>query len=517
MKTKTPLVALAIFMLSFWASSLTAQQTKLPDFIGNKLDAYIQKGMKDWRIPGMAVAIVKDDKIVFMKGYGVKKLKAKNANKNKVDENTLFMIGSNTKAFTASLITILQAEKKLWLRDKVTKWMPDFKLKDPLATKELMIEDLLCHRIGFATFQGDFVYWGSDLTRAEVIQKMQLLTPTRAFRRDWGYCNAAFVLAGELVPKVINKSWEVAVKDKILTPLKMNNTFMLGQELKKADNKALPYTWVNDQLQLLPINPINNLAPAGSMSSSVKDMTKWLRALINTGKIDGKQVLPRWAIRAICRPKSILGMDLRNKVNTHFYLYGLGLGINDRAGKLTFSHTGGVDGYLSSVMFVPEEKLGIVVLTNQDQHNFYNNLTDEIRDAFLGLPFQNYSNKSLKRFQRQQAKIKAKKKQWNEKIAQNNKPSLSLKAFTGTYQNEVYGTINLKLKKGKLQIRFSHHPKLIGHLEHIANNEFKCTYSDLTFGVEKTVFKIEEGKVKRLILRVSDFIEAIPYTFVKSK
>ena len=511
MKKKMLFFVFLLFVQLLGNASLMAQQTKLPDFVANKLDAYIQKGMKDWRIPGLAVAIVKDDKVVFMKGYGVKKL----GTQEKVDENTLFMIGSNTKAFTASLITLLHAQNKLKLHDKVQKWMPTFKLKDPLATKELLVEDLLCHRIGFATFQGDFTYWGSNLTRADVIKKIGLITPKFGFRRRWGYCNAAFVLAGELVPKAINQSWEEAVKEKILTPLKMNRTLMLCGELENASNKALPYSLINDRLQLLPITQIDNLGPAGSMSSSVTDMVKWLRALINTGKIDGKQVLPRGVMYTIRRPYSMLGMNLRDKAKTHFYLYGLGLGINDRDGKLYFSHTGGVDGYLSSVMFIPEEKLGVVVLTNQDQHNFYQNLTDEIRDAFLGLPFQDFSSKGLKRFKRNQTNIKTKRKKWAEKIAQNNKTSLPIKAFVGTYQNEVYGTIDIKKRKGKLQIHFSNHPNMIGHLDYMENNEFRCTFSNPTMGIEKTVFKIKEDKVTGLTLRVADFIEYTPYVFVK--
>ena len=511
MKKKIFWLILLALMYDWGSSLLIAQQTKLPDFVANKLDAYIQKGMKEWQVPGLAVAIIKDDKIVFMKGYGVKKW----GTQEKVDENTLFMIGSNTKAFTASLLTMLHTENKLRLQDKVQKWMPEFKLKDPLATKELLVEDLLCHRVGFGTFQGDFTYWGSNLTRAEVIQKMGFITPQFGFRRRWGYCNAAFVLAGELVPKAIDQSWEIAMKEKILRPLKMNRTLMLSKELKKARNKALPYSLVNNQLRLLPINQIDNLGPAGSMSSSVKEMTTWLRALINLGKIDNQQILPRQAMYLIRRPYSILGMNLRNKTKTHFYLYGLGLEINDRDGKLCFSHTGGVDGYLSSVLFVPEEKLGIVVLTNQDQQNFFTNLNDEIRDAFLGLPFQDFSSKGLKRFQRKQANTRAKYERWDNKIAQNNKIPVPLKAFTGVYQNEVYGTIHIKQKKGKLQIHFSNHPKLIGRLEYLSDNEFRCTFSNPTMGVEKTVFKIKDKKVNGLTLRVSDFVEFTPYEFVK--
>src|SRR5947199_1351556 len=205
-----------------------------------------------------------------MKGYGVRDYDTK----EKVDENTLFMIGSNSKAFTATALAMLDADKKLSLDDRVTKWIPEFKLDNKAAGEQAIIRDLLCHRIGFRTFQGDFTYWTSNLTRKEVIEKMSHIKAAYEFRTKWGYTNAAFLTAGEIIPRVTGKSWEQFVKERIFDPLGMNRTLALSKDIPSATNAARAYTLVNDKLVLIPYGAIDNLAPAGSISSSVNDLSK---------------------------------------------------------------------------------------------------------------------------------------------------------------------------------------------------------------------------------------------------
>jgi len=496
----------------FYCFYVTAQEKKPPTFISDSLDNYITKGMNDWNIPGLSVAIIKDGDVVFIKGFGITNIDSKEP----VDENTLFMIGSNTKAFTATMLSILQQSGTLNLTDKVQKWMPEFRLNNSLASKEINIIDLLSHRIGFETFQGDFTYWASNLTRAEVIQKMSLIKAPYDFRTRWGYCNAAYVTAGELIHRITGKSWEKTVKDSILIPLKMNRTLMLTDELKNAQNVASPYTIINNSLTKIPITNINNLAHAGSMSSSAKDMTHWLLAHLNNGKINEEQLLSARSIKTIRSPSSILGIDPRDDKETHFYLYGMGLGIKDRDGKLVYSHTGAVDGFLSSVMFVPEEKLGIIVLTNTDQNNFFQNLTNEIQDAYLGLPYQNYSTLSLERFKKDELNDDLRIDSLRNIVTYNYKPSLPLKYYSGKYINEVYGEIEIKIEKNKLNIYFSNHPDLIGKLEHLRKDNYLCTYSNPTFGIVEIPFKIKNDEVTGLTLRVADYIEFTPYEFNKT-
>lgn len=488
-----------------------SQDYKLPVFISDSLDQYIKRGMVSWNIPGLSVAIVKNGKVVMIKGYGVTR---SNSNEQ-VDENTLFMIGSNTKAFTATALTMLQESKMVNLSDRVRKWMPEFRLRDTLASNDIMISDLLSHRIGFETFQGDFTYWGSNLTREEVIKKMSKIRAPYHFRTQWGYCNAAFLTAGELIPRITGRKWEEVVRDSIIRPLKMDRTVVLADEVKKMSNIATPYTVINNKLQELPFANLDNLAPAGSIVSSAKDMSRWLLVQLNNGMIDGNQVLPAKALQATRKAYSIMGVDPSDKTATHFYLYGLGLLISDYNGRLTFSHTGGVDGFLSSLLFIPEEQLGIIVLTNNDQNNFFQDLVNEIRDSYLGLPYKGYSDISLKTFIESRTAKEAKQSALILQARAGKLPDLPLTAFTGSYSNEVYGQIKVSLNKGILNITFSHHPGLVAELKHLQNNSFLCTYSNPTLGVVEMPFKIVDGKVAGLTLRVNDFVESTPYEFSK--
>ncbi|HTQ28594.1 MAG TPA: serine hydrolase domain-containing protein, partial [Puia sp.] len=409
-----------------WASA-AYPQNKTPAFVKDSLDKYVEKAMSDWQIPGMAVCIVKDGNIVLMKGYGVKKL----GGTDPVDENTLFMIGSNSKLFTATLLATLDAEKKLSLDDRVTKWIPEFRLNNKAAGEQAIIRDLLCHRIGFQTFQGDFTYWTSNLSRNEVIEKMSHIKAVYPFRTTWGYTNAAFLTAGEIIPKAAAVPWEEFVKQRIFDPLGMTRTMALSKDLPAADNKAVPHTLSDFKLVSIPYCLIDNLAPAGSISSSVNDMSKWVMMQLANGKYGDKQVIPSAAISQTRKPHSIIsnGGHLFNE--GHFLLYGLGVELEEYSGKEIVSHTGGVNGFVSSVTMVPEEKLGIIILTNTDQNELYEALKWEILDAYLGLPYRNYSGIYLSGFQNYLAREKKKDQQLKDSVALHLKTTLPLTAYTG--------------------------------------------------------------------------------------
>jgi CubicO group peptidase (beta-lactamase class C family) len=251
-------------MLGLW-SVINAQQSA-PSFITDSLDTYIQQGLKDWNIPGLAIAIVKDGKTVVMKGYGVRDVESKEP----VDENTLFMIASNSKLFTGTSIAQLDYRKKLSLDDKVSKYINGYELYDKNSSQLVTIRDLLSHRIGTKTFQGDFVFWNSKLSRSTIMYRMRLLKPVGVFRQDYGYCNGCFLTAGEVIPVVTGKPWEVYVYDSLLMPLKMNNTHTLAQGMSQRPNAARPYTSAfTGQLTRIPYDNVDNLGPAGSMVSSV--------------------------------------------------------------------------------------------------------------------------------------------------------------------------------------------------------------------------------------------------------
>jgi CubicO group peptidase (beta-lactamase class C family) len=206
------------------------------------------------------------------------------------------MIGSNSKAFTATALAMLDADKKISLDDKVTKWIPQFKLDNKAAGEQAIVRDLLCHRIGFRTFQGDFTYWTSNLTRSEVIEKMVHIKAAYPFRTKWGYTNAAFLTAGEIIPKATGMQWEDFIKQKIFMPLEMNNTLALSKDFPNAPNKCSAHTMADGKLIKIPFCSIDNLAAAGSIGSSVNDMSHWVIAQLNNGKYGDKQVIPATAI-----------------------------------------------------------------------------------------------------------------------------------------------------------------------------------------------------------------------------
>jgi CubicO group peptidase (beta-lactamase class C family) len=486
-------------------------QDAIPSFVKDSLDNYVNRALTDWQIPGVAVCVVKDGKVVVMKGFGVKDYDTK----EKVDENTLFMIGSNTKAFTGTALAMLDAEKKLSLDDKVTKWIPEFKLENQAAGEQVIIRDLLCHRIGFRTFQGDFTYWTSNLTRKEVIEKMSHIKATYPFRTTWGYTNAAFLTAGEIIPKATGMEWEEFIKTRIFDPLDMKNSLALSKDFGKAANKCSPYTKAEGKLVKIPFCYIDNLAPAGSIGSSVSDMSHWVMMHLNAGKYDGKQIVPLSALNQTYLPHSILGNGGQRFNTGHFSLYGLGWFLQEYCGKKIISHTGGVNGFVTSVTLIPEEKLGIIVFTNTDQNAFYEALKWEIMDAYLKMPFRNYSKDFLFRYlMGADAALKLDQKM-KDSVVQHLKTELPNDAYTGIYFNEVYGDMKVVSENGELRMKFSHHPDMYAKLESLGGNSFYATFSDPEFSKAIFPFTIENGKVKSVTVKVADFVEYNPYVFVK--
>jgi CubicO group peptidase (beta-lactamase class C family) len=503
------------FLLTCLATfSAHGQDPTLPGFVRDSLDSYIQQALQDWQIPGVAVGIVKDGQVLLVKGYGVKELGVSDP----VDANTLFMIGSNTKLFTATSLAMLDAEKKLSLDDPVTKWLPHFKLHNAAAGQQAIITDLLCHRIGFRTFQGDFTYWTSNLSREEVTEKMSHIQATYPFRTTWGYTNAAFLTAGQIIPRATGTSWEDFVRVRIFAPLGMSRTLALSRELPAATNKAAPYT-MSDYTKLvkIPYCQIDNLAPAGSISSSVKDLSKWVIMQLANGQFAGKQVVPEIAIAKTRRPQSIEGNWTPPFNEGHFRLYGLGVELQEYNGKEIVSHTGGVNGFVSSLTMIPEERLGIIVLTNSDQNEFYQALKWEILDAFLGLPFRNYSKFYLVQYTRETDSVVARDRQLKDSAALHLKTTLPILAYTGEYVNGVYGTMKVVREEGELRMRFAHHPAMYAKLEPLGGNRFYATFSDPEFSKAIFPFSTSGQQVKSVTVKVADFVEYNAYEFTKTK
>jgi CubicO group peptidase (beta-lactamase class C family) len=496
-------------LLHIFAVVAFGQLAAQPSFVKDSLDKYIEEGLTYYSIPGLAITIVQNGKVVVQKGYGVTDYKTKQA----VDENTLFMIASNSKLFTGTALAHLEYNKKLSLNDKITKYFPNFKLYDATTTQLVTIKDMLGHHLGTKTFQGDFTFWNSNLSRQEIMRRMQFLKPSNDFRASYGYCNSCFLTAGEVIPKVTNMPWEVYVFDSIVSPLQMINTYTLGAGMENLPNVARPHTNnFTGVLQEIPFDRIDNLGPAGSMVSNVKDLSNWLMMQLDSGRFNGKQILP-WPVVRKTRDM-ITPLSSRKNGTTHFNAYGLGVFMNDYYGKQVFSHTGGADGFVTNTCFIPEMNLGISILTNNDNQSFFEYLRMQIIDAYVGATYVNRSKENLAQHVADNQENIDKIFSWKQRV-KNSKTPLPLKSFAGEYQNELYGKIKIVANENYLVAIFPNHRNLTATIEYMDNEEWLVTFNQVMFGISTTKFVIEDKKVKSCDIKIADFIEYDPYTFKK--
>ncbi|MBI3500939.1 MAG: serine hydrolase [Bacteroidetes bacterium] len=517
-----------LFLFFLVTLSVVEGSFSQPTFIKDSLDKYAEREMKRWNVPGMAVAVVKDGNVVVAKGYGIKDASAPLSATNKVDENTLFQIASNTKAFTATSLALLDEQKRISLDDKVTKWIPDFKLHDELATREVTVRDLLCHRIGFQTFQSDLLNWNCNLSRKELIHNMRNVKPVFSFRSHYGYCNAAFLTAGEIIPAATDTSWDDFLRFHFFLPLKMNRTSTTYKTITADNNACKPYTLVDDKLVLLPYANVDNLGPAASINSCVKDLANWLLMQLDSGKFEGKRIFP-YEVLQTTQTSNMIVRDMPASSGANFQNYGLGWFLLDYNGKKMIRHDGGADGFVTTTCFIPSLNLGIVVLTNTDANSFYAALRSQIIDAYMNLPYQNMSEKFYRNFSANTKMENAEINKLREAASKKPIPSMKMEEYAGSYTNEVYGKIAIigplppisfgkpapKPQEHSLTILFTHHPFLKGNLLPLGDNDFLCTYSLATYGIKKIHFNVVNGKVKSVIIRVNDFVDMMEYEFVK--
>jgi CubicO group peptidase (beta-lactamase class C family) len=344
---------------------------------------------------------------------------------------------------------------------------------------------------------------------------MRYLKPPGEFRQDYGYCNSGFLVAGQILTKVTGQSWEDYVKGNILDPLGMTNTYMNTAGLAGRNNVAKPYNNQFSSLTQVPFDQVDNLGPATSMVSNVKDLSKWLMLQLDSGKYMGRQILP-WPVVQKTRDGNILNTTrMSSFYPTHFRAYGLGVFMTDYNARQVYWHTGGAFGYVTNVCFVPEEKLGITILTNNDNQGFFEALRYQLLDAFLGVPQTDRSKLQYAAF------LKGKKESddsialMKHRVEKNNRPALALEDFTGDYVNTVYGKITISKSENRLICRFEHHPELIGYLDYMDNNIFRITYSNIGYGIYPIPFEIVAGKVNAVTIRMNDFLESDPYIFTK--
>ncbi len=464
-----------------------------------KIDQYIINAKNEWNIPGMAVAIVKNDKVIFSKGYGIREY----GEKKKVSDESLFAIASNTKAFTSAALSILVDEGKISWDDPVRKYLPWFKLYDPYVSENITIRDLLCHRAGFKTFAGDLIWYGTTYSRREVIERAKYIEPTYGFRAHYGYSNIMFITAGEIIPAVTGKSWDEFIKEKFFAPLGMKNTNTSIRDFKKDENIATPHH-VEIGQNPIPVEYVNwdNIAPAGSINSNVKEMANWIRMQLNDGTFEGNKILAPTQIREMRTPNIshfISARSEKNMPSKHFSAYGLGWGLYDYHGKKIINHGGGAEGMISKVVLVPEENLGFVILTNSINY-LPTALSNYILDIYLAQEEKDWSTIYFESYMRGEKRQKEDEIKAENDRNKDSKPSLSLASYTGKYRSKMYGDVEIKQSNGKLELDFIPSPIYIGDLTHWQYNTFSIklrkTYS-LPKGTVNFILD-ENAKVKQV-------------------
>jgi CubicO group peptidase (beta-lactamase class C family) len=450
------------------------------------IDSYFAKAQKDWDVPGMSIGIVKDGKLVFSQSYGT--LKAGEI--TKPNDKSLYAIASNSKAFTSAIMGMLVQEGKIGWDDKVRKYLPYFALNDSYAGENATIRDILSHRVGLGTFSGDIVWYNSDLSSKEIIERIKYIPTDYDFRAGYGYSNLMFITAGEIIKTVTGKSWYENVKERILIPLGMNRTFVNIPEVEKVGNAAAPHRLENNQKHIpIPYTSWEEIAATGGLISCVDDLSKWMIFNLNNGIIGSDTLLSPDTRTNVWTVHNSFKID-RNKENpygTLFSGYGLGWGLKDYHGHLRVSHTGGYDGMITSINLMPDQKLGIVVLTNGLKAPI-NALPAYVFDQFLGREFTDWSAADLKRNEENYANDTRITDLKAARIL-NTQTSQGIEKFVGTYYTPAYGNIFVKKDGEGLSIAFEHSVDLTATLSHWQYDtfelNFKKTHPWFSFGTVK--------------------------------
>jgi len=452
----------------------------------SKLEKYIENATKSFEVPGIAVGIYKNGEIVMNKGFGYSNTESKQL----VDTETIFGIASCSKAFTAACIAILVDEGKLKWSDKVIDYLPEFQLYDPYITKEFRIDDLLCHRSGLKTFDGDLLWYGSDYDRKEIIRRIRYRKNEYSFRESFGYQNVMFIVAGEVIEKVSGKIWEEFVTERILQPLEMQSTSTTNTGFTEEMNIAYPH------IEESPLDFINyeNCGPAASINTSSTDLLKWVQLLLDKGIYNNDTIFSIQQYYKLTQPHTLLNAGHGEKINeAHFLTYGLGWFMYDYHGRKVIQHGGGLPGFHSKVVFVPEDNFGYVIIANQlsglveavHKKILETHLTDSDTDWIA-----QYLKYTKEREERKKININEK----NDQRIQGTEPSLDLDQYVGIYKDEMYGMAEVSITNNKLHLKLLPAQKLFtADLNHWHYDTFSFKFKDGFLPEGYITFNIDEN------------------------
>lgn len=456
----------ALALTSVIATHALAAQP--PAALPPHFDAYVDSVLREFKVPGASIAIVKDGKVLLARGYGLRTL----GQPARVDSRTNFGIASNTKLFTATALALLVEEGKLRWDDRVVQHVPAFAMSDPYVTREMTIRDLLVHRSGLGLGAGDLLWWpASTYDRKEIVRRLRFIPLATSFRTAYAYDNVLYSVAGEVIEAISGQTWEQFIEKRILSRVGMTGTTVLHSSAAATGNIAGTHAEVNGRLTRVPPMTSDNTNPAGGINSNADDMAKWMIVQLDSGRLaDGSRLFKQattaqlWELVTpipIGEPPPELAF-----LKPNFIGYGLGVVLGDYRGRKLVQHTGGLPGYLSKVAMIPDLRLGVAVLTNQESGSAFNSIAYRVLDHFLEAPSVDYPRIYRTVEARSAATNAATVKGAMATRALNSRPSLPLAKYAGVYADPWYGDVAIALEGGKLLIRFTHTPELTGELEH---------------------------------------------------
>jgi CubicO group peptidase (beta-lactamase class C family) len=412
------------------------------------LREYISDRMTEWNVPGLAIALVKENEVIFEEGFGWRDADKKLP----VTPKTLFAIASCSKAFTTTSIGILIDREKLDWDRPVRDYLPTFKLYDAYASANITLRDLVTHRSGLP--RHDLLWYDTQFSRQELIERLPYLESSQQLRTKYQYQNLMYVTAGYLVEQVTDSSWEKFVRKEIFSPLKMNDSNFSVIQSQQRDNFALPYQKRSDRIERIPFLNIDAIAPAGSINSNISDLSKWLIFNLNKGKFNNNQIISETNLKQIHTPQIIISDRFVEYDEVWYESYGLGWFIYPYRGHHVIEHGGNIDGFSALTLLLPQEKIGMIIITNLEQTRLPTTIAYQICDRLLGLEEIDWNQ----RFKTAEIKNKAEKQTKEQKRKSDRQegthPSHPLQDYAGDYEHPGYGRITIELKEEKLLLIF---------------------------------------------------------------
>jgi len=487
-----------------------------------QIDSVVERARRAFDVPGIAVCVIKDGKVIHSKGYGVRSLNSRQP----VDENTLFGIASNSKAFTTAALGMLVDEGKISWDDRVRKYIPEFRLYDPYVTDEFTIRDLLCHRSGLGLGAGDLMFFpdGSHFTIPDIIHNLQYLKPASSFRSQYAYDNNMYIVAGEIVTRVSGMSWEDFIEKRILQPLGMTHSAASFVRLCDSSDIIDGHARVDGKVQVIRRHRGQLDDAAGGIYSCISDLSKWVLLHLSDGTYgpNGKRLFSEAVFRERWTPQTILPLGGPGPYNTHFAAYGLGFGLSDVMGYKQISHTGGLEGMVTQITMIPELKLGIVVLTNAEEGLAFTAITNQIKDSYFGITGTDRVTEYARARQQQLEREKrATDSIWAAVAAAQEKPGagngrgrgvaaspsrgggsgsavkpVDWSAYTGSYRDNWLGEVTITDKDGHLWFDSQRSPRLTGEMLPYKGNSFIVKWVDRSMDADAyVIFSLDERGV----------------------